>query len=229
IECLWVEVGTQFARRWRAFFTRLENHHGLNPYIPSHIWLLQTLFLHEISQDCSNFQAEWNCHLIRGPDTNDKSPKDLRFLGQIQFSVYQDDCEGIHPDVIEEFYGVHGHAATRRQHQTRAGHPFDEEDSDNDEEPPNMTQAIADQQRHHIHHEAISVPSQTDPFISDKTCQQFSATLAEVVAKDITPCDCKLTADEWENDEYPIFETIPVGRHGSKELHVSLAEPIWFN
>ncbi|KAG0696814.1 hypothetical protein DFH29DRAFT_1071949 [Suillus ampliporus] len=163
-----------------------------------------------ISQDCSDFQAEWNCHPIRGPDTNDKSPKDLRFLGQIQFGVYHDDCKGIHPDVIEEYYGVYGNTMTRRQHQTGAGHPIDEEDSDNKEEPPNMTQAITDEQRHHIHHEAIHVPLQRDPFISDKTHQQFFVTLAEVVAEDITPCDCRLTADEWENDEYLIFETIPL-------------------
>ncbi|KAG1888547.1 hypothetical protein F4604DRAFT_1569719, partial [Suillus subluteus] len=165
IERLWVEVGTQFARRWRAFFTRLENHHGLNPHSPSHIWLLQTLFLDEINQDCSDFRAEWNCHPIRGPDTNDKSPKvnasfyiyvtltnylivtqDLRFLGQMQFGVYQDDCEGVHPDVIEEHYGVHGPTTTRRQHQSGVGHPIDEEESDNEEEPLNMVQAINNQQ-----------------------------------------------------------------------------------
>ncbi|KAG1863030.1 hypothetical protein F4604DRAFT_1587213, partial [Suillus subluteus] len=229
IERLWVEVGTQFARRWRAFFTRLENHHGLNPHSPSHIWLLQTLFLDEINQDCSDFRAEWNCHPIRGPDTNDKSPKDLRFLGQMQFGVYQDDCEGVHPDVIEEHYGVHGPTTTRRQHQSGAGHPIDEEESDNEEEPLNMVQAINNQQRHQIHHEAISVPLQINPFINDETRRQFSATLIEVIAEDITLCDCRLAANEWEGDEYPIFEAIPVGRRGSKELHVSLAEPSWFN
>ncbi|KAG1832282.1 hypothetical protein F4604DRAFT_1911559 [Suillus subluteus] len=184
IERLWVEVGTQFARRWRAFFTRLENHHGLNPHSPSHIWLLQTLFLDEINQDCSDFRAEWNCHLIRGPDTNDKSPK-----------------FGVHPDVIEEHYGVHGPTTTRRQHQSGAGHPIDEEESDNEEEPLNMVQAINNQQRHQIHHEAISVPSQINPFINDETRRQFSATLIEVIAEDITPCDCRLAANEWEGDE----------------------------
>ncbi|KAG2079051.1 hypothetical protein BDR04DRAFT_1146743 [Suillus decipiens] len=209
IEHLWVEVGTQFARRWRAFFTQLENYHGLHPDISSHVWLLQTLFLDKINQDCLDFQAEWNCHPIHGPDTNDKSPKDLRFLGQVQFSVYRDDCEGIHPD-------------------TRVGHPMDEEDSDDDEEPQNIVQAINDQQRDHVHHEAISVPLQRKPFVNDETHQQFSAILTEVVAKDITPCHCKLTADEWEGNEYPIFETIPIGQWGSKELHVSLAELIWF-
>ncbi|KAG1895802.1 uncharacterized protein F5891DRAFT_959664, partial [Suillus fuscotomentosus] len=165
IECLWVEVGMQFARRWRVFFTRLENHHRLNPHSPSHIWLLQTLFLNEINQDCLDFWAEWNCHPICGPDTNDKSPKvnasfyiyvtltnylivtqDLRFLGQIQFRVYHDDCEGVHPDMIEEHYGVHGPTMTRRQHQSGVGHPIDEEESDNEEEPLTMVQAINDQQ-----------------------------------------------------------------------------------
>ncbi|KAG2067983.1 hypothetical protein BDR04DRAFT_1158485 [Suillus decipiens] len=105
---------------------------------------------------------------------------------------------------------------------------MDEEDSDDDEEPQNIVQAINDQQRDHVHHEAISVLSQRKPFVNNKTHQQFSAVLAKVVAEDITPCYCKLTADEWEGNEYPIFETIPVGRRGSKELYVSLAESIWF-
>ncbi|KAG1763568.1 hypothetical protein EV702DRAFT_982759, partial [Suillus placidus] len=140
-----------------------------------------------------------------------------------------DDCEGIYPDIIEEYYGVHGHTATQRQHQTRAGHPMDEEDSDDDdEEPQNIVQSINDQQRDHIHHEAISVPLQRKPFVNDETHQQFSAVLTEVVAKYITPCHCRLTADEWEGSDYPTFETIPIDRQESKELHVSLAELIWF-
>ncbi|KAG1719498.1 uncharacterized protein EDB91DRAFT_1240573 [Suillus paluster] len=232
IERLWVEVGTQFARRWRAFFTRLENYHRLDPQAANHIWLLQSLFLDEINSDCLNFQAEWNCHPIRGPDTNNKSPKDLRFLGHLQFGIYRDDCEGVHPDVINEYYGVHGHTTTRQRHQTGAGHPADEEDSDSDsdgEHPSTMVQAINNQQRHQIRHEAISVPSQQNPFVDDATRQQFSATLDEVIANDITPNNCRLTLDEWDGDEYPTFETITFGQRGSKELHVSLAEPIWFN
>ncbi|KAF8149251.1 hypothetical protein K438DRAFT_1625182 [Mycena galopus ATCC 62051] len=44
IERLWVEVETQFARRWRAFFT------------------------------CLEFQEEWNLHPLGGRTTNDQSP-----------------------------------------------------------------------------------------------------------------------------------------------------------
>jgi len=150
----------------------------------------------------------------------------------LQFGIYRDDCEGVHPDVINEYYGVHGHTRTRQRHQTGAGHPADEEDSDSDsddEDPNTMVQAINNQQRHQIRHEAIGVPSQQNPFVDDATQRQFSATLDEVIAEDITPNNCRLTLDEWDGDEYPAFETITFGRRGSKELHVSLAEPIWFN
>lgn len=74
---------------------------------------------------------------------------------------------------------------------------MDEEDSDDDKEPQNIVQAINDQQRDHVHHEAISVPLQRKPFVNDETHQQFSAVLAEVVAEDITPCYCKLTAESY--------------------------------
>lgn len=75
IERLWVEVGTQFARRWRAFFTRLERLHMLDTQKSFHTWLLHILFLDDINQDCADFQEEWNCHPISGAGTNNKSPK----------------------------------------------------------------------------------------------------------------------------------------------------------
>ncbi|KAG1792109.1 hypothetical protein EV424DRAFT_1336749, partial [Suillus variegatus] len=109
------------------------------------------------------------------------------------------------------------------------GHPADEED-DVDEQSPGIIESINDQQRQHIHHEAIRVPSHNSAFGTDeKTQNQFFAVLAEVVAKRITPAHCRLTPDEWEGDQYPAFETIRAGRRGVKELQVSLAEPIWFH
>jgi hypothetical protein len=70
-----VEVGTQFARRWRGFFARLERLHSLDVEKPHHLWLLHCLFLDAINADCEDFQSQWNAHPIRGPDTNDKSPQ----------------------------------------------------------------------------------------------------------------------------------------------------------
>jgi hypothetical protein len=59
---------------WRGFFTQLEHLHGLDVSKPSHLWLLQVLFLKDINDDCQKFQQEWNAHPISGPQTNDKSP-----------------------------------------------------------------------------------------------------------------------------------------------------------
>ncbi|KAK6991569.1 hypothetical protein R3P38DRAFT_2394174, partial [Favolaschia claudopus] len=58
--------GTQFARRWRGFFTRLGRLHRLDRKSPGHLWLLHHLFLEEINQDCADFQDEWNHHPFRG-------------------------------------------------------------------------------------------------------------------------------------------------------------------
>ncbi|KAG1748420.1 uncharacterized protein EDB91DRAFT_1047986 [Suillus paluster] len=75
IERLWVEVGTQFVRCWRAFFSRLERLHGLDIEKTGHLWLLQGLFLDAINDDCKSFREEWNLHPIAGPSTNNKSPQ----------------------------------------------------------------------------------------------------------------------------------------------------------
>ncbi|KAL4063012.1 hypothetical protein V8B97DRAFT_1877167 [Scleroderma yunnanense] len=54
----------------------------------SHLWFLHTLFLDDINCDCQAFCEEWNCHPISGPNTNNKSLKDLHFLGQMQHGIY---------------------------------------------------------------------------------------------------------------------------------------------
>lgn len=73
IERMWVEVGSQFARAWRAFFFRLEDLHGLERKNPFHLWLLHYLFLDLINQDCNEFVESWNAHPISGAG-HDRSP-----------------------------------------------------------------------------------------------------------------------------------------------------------
>ena len=73
IERIWVEIGRQFARQWRAFFYRLEQRHHLQVRNPQHLWLLQYLFMSKINEDCLKFQNEWNAHPISGMGHN-KSP-----------------------------------------------------------------------------------------------------------------------------------------------------------
>lgn len=74
IERLWVDVGSQFVRRWRVFFARLEDMHCLRPAEPGHLWLLHQLFLDELNSDCRSFQLEWNLHGIGGPQTHGQTP-----------------------------------------------------------------------------------------------------------------------------------------------------------
>jgi len=75
IERLWVEVGRNFCRAWRAFFLRLECELGLDCSDPGHIWILQKLFLDDVNADCDVFAQQWNSHPISGSDTHDMSPQ----------------------------------------------------------------------------------------------------------------------------------------------------------
>ncbi|KAH9886213.1 hypothetical protein C8Q73DRAFT_748968 [Cubamyces lactineus] len=131
IERMWVEVGTQFAMRWRAFFTRLERCHRLDPSAPGHLWLLHVLFLREINDDCQSFQRDWNHHPLSGSGHN-KSPLDMRFLAHLERGVVADDLNDVHPDLISRYYGVEGPERQHRLGQTGAGHYSDPEDDDVD-------------------------------------------------------------------------------------------------
>lgn len=150
----------------------------------------------------------------------------MRFLGQTKFGIYRDDCEGLHPDIIEEHYGVDGPPSVRQPHQSGAGHPADEDDDVIGE--ADVAEAIVNQQCQHAHHQAVHVPSTGNPFHDHASEEDFDAVLHEVIAQDITPDNFGLTPGEWLDGQYPIYEIILVGRRASKQLHVSLAEPIWY-
>jgi hypothetical protein len=63
---MWLELGKNFGRTWKAFFTRLGELHGLNRRNPYHLWLLHQLFLTEIRADSQEFCEMWNHHPISG-------------------------------------------------------------------------------------------------------------------------------------------------------------------
>jgi len=86
IERLWLEVGIQFARAWRAFFSRLEELHGLERTNPHHLWLLHLLFLDSINDDCKEFQEQWNAHPVSREGHN-QSPQ-VVFLARIHYLLF---------------------------------------------------------------------------------------------------------------------------------------------
>lgn len=94
IERLWYDVTHGFGQKWKNFFLDLETHHGLNPRIPAHIWLLHRLFLDTINQDVQEWAAAWNAHKIelRGEPRGlgRRSPNDIFF-----FSMVEDGPRGI--------------------------------------------------------------------------------------------------------------------------------------
>ncbi|KAK7012593.1 hypothetical protein R3P38DRAFT_2549489 [Favolaschia claudopus] len=229
IERLWVEVGTQFARQWRAFFTRLGDLHCLDRKNPGHIWLLHQLFLDSINEDCVKFQNEWNAHPVSGRQCSDRSPNDMRFLGELNQGVYPDPMEGVHPDTINRYYGVERGERTRRAGQTGAGHSDDEEDSDGDvemNEPEELVNAVTDDLAHNVRHPAVKVARHQNPFRSPETEQAFRGALAEVIRQGIVPQGYGVRAEEWEDGTYPAMETINPGTRG-KEMVIALPRDVW--
>jgi hypothetical protein len=141
-------------------------------------------------------------------------------LGQTQLGTYQDECEDIHPNTLNQYYGVHGRPWQVRDGQTGAGHSDDELDDDLIEDldsTENLAGCIADHQKSNIQHEAIDPPPHSSPF-QDGTQDLFFRVLAEVVEQDIIPTGYGLLPCECEDNIYPLFEDIQIGRRGKKEL-----------
>ena len=160
----------------------------------------------------------------------------MHFLGQTHFGIYCDDCEEIHPEVIEQQYGVDGIHRSWPPHETGAGHPEDKDDTDNEDDGGNsaaeaaqISGYVAAQQTQYVHHEAVRVPTVSNPFMGDELEEAFYAMFHELVALEFTPHGFCLTSQEWEEEHYPIYKTIRVGRHGTKDLHISLGEAVWYN
>ncbi|KLO16315.1 hypothetical protein SCHPADRAFT_914084 [Schizopora paradoxa] len=219
IERLWVEVGSQFARRWRAFFTRLERLFGLKADDASHLWLLHYLFLNLINEDCKDFQAEWNDHPISGPEAKNQSPSDMRFIAESkQIQIDDEPHEGVHPETLEKYYGVEGDPLVRRAGQTGAGHPEDEPNN----EVAEMIARISADQDHAIRHEAIDVPATTSPFESNEGLALFRTSLEQAVTQNVMPEGFEDVCGEWEESE-----GIGSGRRGERRLLIRLPAEIW--
>ncbi|KAF9033010.1 hypothetical protein BDP27DRAFT_1245711 [Rhodocollybia butyracea] len=236
IERLWVEVGSQFARAWRAFFFRLEELHGLDRKNSFHLWLLHFLFLNLINEDCKEFVENWNAHPISG-EGHDRSPNDLLFLGQLDHGVYED-CPEVDPNLLRRFYGVHGKPVQRQAHQTGAGHPPDEEQSDTDSKGTDDgsewmgighsgENELEGEDKNEFNAEAVEAPVHTNPFQNDETYRVFEAALDRLDETGQIPLGYSIHPSEWEEDGYPALGSIRSGRKGSKRLEIALPDSVW--
>ncbi|KAI9570897.1 hypothetical protein HD554DRAFT_2017818, partial [Boletus coccyginus] len=176
------------------FFIHLENQHFLDYQNLHHLWLLQTLFLLAIHQDGLKFQCNWNCYPMDGADTNNKSPKVSKLFG-----VYQDDCDGIHPDTINKYYGIYGDLLTCQGYQLDAGHLADEEVSgDNNVFTAQIVKFINQQQQAHANQDVVHISSYQIPFTNAKDKVVFFSILHEIINHATIPNRFGLTPVEWE-------------------------------
>lgn len=155
------------------------------------------------------------------------------FLGRVRDGVYVDDLEGIHPDVLNQYYGVHGTELRREPGQTGAGQLPDEEvpvpdigDMD-DSDWEDLDERVEAAHASNFHHEAVAVPKYAPPFTSDEIMQTFHQALDIAEAHDVVPEGYGLLPTEWEDGMYPAFEILKSGRRGGKELRVALPDFIW--
>ncbi|KAF8172963.1 hypothetical protein K438DRAFT_1611265 [Mycena galopus ATCC 62051] len=158
----------------------------------------------EINDDCVEFQDEWNLHPLRGPLTNDKSPADIHFLGQLTEGVYRDDpLDGIHPDAINRYYGVAGARLRRRRNQTGAGiiSEDEDEDADGDDHEPSMREQLENRVQEdlaqNIRHEPVKVAKSRSPFTDGELEDHFLQLLEDVFAQpEVLPEDYGVIENE---------------------------------
>ncbi|THU81709.1 hypothetical protein K435DRAFT_692983, partial [Dendrothele bispora CBS 962.96] len=240
IERLWVEVGRQFVRAWRAFFFRLEDLHQLDRNNPHHLWILHFLFLDAINADTKTFQNEWNSKPLTGLG-HDRSPNEMLLEGILEHGLYidanpSDDCNGLSVEEIVQEYGIHGAVKHRGNGKTGAGqgqndeaefiHPTNvdlgDEEADDDQE---VVDSVYDGQ---FNAPAVKMPRVNNPF-SDSPFHYgvFVNSLSKVQEQGSIPDGYGVNESEWENGAYPSFYYIRSGRKKGKELLVQLLDSIW--
>ncbi|KAG8956037.1 hypothetical protein FRC03_011022 [Tulasnella sp. 419] len=199
---------------------------------PAHLWLLHHLFLDDLNADATAFQNDWNHHGIRGKETQNKSPVDMRLIGQTKKGIYADDqfdhVDNMSFEMISKYYGAQGPVRHRHRHQTGAGHVNDEphpssnnsaqqNDDSNDNWDSMRAQIESEPELQGIQHQPVSVPHQGNPFESH-FLNKFN------VAFRMT-CDSHLDSIVEQANWDPV-EIISLGTR-RKELRVELPESVW--
>jgi len=149
--------------------------------------------------------------------------QDLRFLRQTQLGIYdEDDCEGIHPDAIQEYYGTTREHVHRQIGQTGAGHPREESDVDYTE--TDLVDKVVQDQDSDIRHDSIPTADHEAPPMSPTHLTLFSNSLATLQNNDQDDLLRSVAglAFVWD----PV-EVMKVGHRRQKELVISLEDAAW--
>ncbi|KZV59397.1 hypothetical protein PENSPDRAFT_595555 [Peniophora sp. CONT] len=230
VERIWVDVGKQFARPWRAFLTRLEELHQLDHKNPHHLWLIHSLFLQEIDNDCEVFRETWNNHPISKEGMN-KSPYQMRFIADVEVGTYVDDYDDVDPRLLQQYYGVSQRWRSRAAaDETGAGHSDNDTDDEDDEDADGpITARLAHSQRRNLRHAPVEVPSSRCPFTSPEMEQSFWEAFRDAEEKAWLPDGCDIKPGDWARQGwggYPESAQMKIGRKKKKYV-ISLPSPVW--
>lgn len=134
-------------------------------------------------------------------------------MGQARFGVYKDDCEGVHPDTINEYYG------TDRQPPHERADPIVED----------LLSKIYSGQDPQTRHEGVEVMQGCCPFRSQAAEDDFYKVLGNVIQARVIPAGYGLLLPEWEDGIYPATETLKIGVRSRKEIEIELSDNIWYD
>ncbi|KAG8781599.1 hypothetical protein FRC12_021723 [Ceratobasidium sp. 428] len=248
IERLWLDVGKQFARIWRAFFICLENCHQLDRSNTHHLWLLQVLFLGQLNSSALEFQQHWNLHGVSGPTTHNQTPEDMRFLGQLEHGIQDDIYEDVPLEILQQYLGVDTNENTQGSGTNLAaedhiqplgevdndggGDDLDERDLEPEEQDilSGLREQLQVEQATHVRHPPVRVPVQRCPFDQEEEILAFEELLAETLESGDVPHGYGVRPEEWENGVYPEEVYIGTGRKGRKKdesLYIPLPKDVW--
>ena len=144
--------------------------------------------------------------------------QDLCFLWQTQLGVYdEDDCQGVHPDIIQQYYGttrIHIHWYVD---QTGAGHPPKEHEDD-------LVGTIVENQDPNVQHDAIPTADHEALLTTPELLAVFSEAITILRSDDHEGVLRSVVgyAIMWD----PV-EMVKVGHRRQKELAISLNDVVW--
>ncbi|KAG8913221.1 hypothetical protein FRC01_004663 [Tulasnella sp. 417] len=214
----------------RGIKAQIEHHtSGAHAANETHRWLLRYLFLKDLNADAQSFIENWNHHPVSGPGPQNKSPEDMRLIGQALHGIYVDDrFHGVHADLIQKYYGRDEVSSQHPPDHTGAGYTRDEFGEDNNghmpaeaEEPfspSNLAEArIAADQKRHLRHDAVPVPKGSCPFESQSELDLFDHVLTQLKQEGAIPA---IAARSGFNE----LEALKVGK---RTIQITLPVGIW--
>ncbi|THH10278.1 hypothetical protein EW145_g1447 [Phellinidium pouzarii] len=190
------------------FGLRLE----LSLYGGAHLWLLHRLFLPLINEDLESFVKWWNAHPVSGPQAQNKSPWDMRFLALTTTGMHEEPAgDNVHPETLTMYYGIQQDNGTAQDNT----------------DVRELAQQIAEDQDESIWHDAINVPCNGSPFPDSQQEQTFSRVLERLEHVGFVPQGYMATEEEWASDGYPEKQIICGGNRGKQEMEQTLPLEIW--